>query len=208
MGIMDLFKSTKELEREKSRARRKAISEAQRAAESVQERIASLKAERDRAWSEARNYLRDGQKAMAQSCLQTVRSSEAMLGRLERKRWMFNLYVTKMEMAKTDQDFASALGNLNRVMNIDADKVSDILSDTSDTLAEQSEIDKIWETEYSHETNGLAHADTIPSLDEMMANLEKEVVSDVAGGKHNAEAIAAQIGEGRRNLQKLLDEKK
>ena len=44
-----------------------------------------------------------------------------------------------------------------------------------------------WDKEYGKEMNGLTQSDAIPSVDEMMANLEKEVVADVAGGKSVAD---------------------
>ena len=69
MGIADLFKSSKEIEREKNRARRRALRDVERAADVVKDRIATLKKERDAAWTQAREYLRDGQKAAAQRCL-------------------------------------------------------------------------------------------------------------------------------------------
>lgn len=219
MGIADLFKSSKEIEREKNRARRRALRDVERASDVVKDRIATLKKERDAAWTQAREYLRDGQKAAAQRCLQSVQANELMMGKLERKSWVFSQLATKMEMAKTDQEFAAALGNLNTTLEIDPDKVADVLGDVDGTLSEQGDIDKIWEKEYGKEMNGLSQSDAIPSVEEMMANLEKEVVADVTGGKSVAGrvssagrdavgGIAEAIGEGRRRLKALMDGKK
>lgn len=219
MGIGDLFKSTKELEREKNRARRRALRDVERAADVVKDRIATLKKERDAAWAQARDYLRDGQKAAAQRCLQSVQANELMMGKLERKSWVFGQLSTKMEMAKTDQEFASALANLNTTLEIDPDKIAEALDDTNDSLSEQGDIDKIWDKEYGKEMNGLAQSDSIPSVEDMMASLEKEVVADVSGGKSvagkvataGAEAVgnvAEAIGEGRRKLKALMEAKK
>lgn len=210
MGLRDLFKSEREIQKEKERERRKAIREAERASDSVKDKINDLKAERDKAWNEARAYLRDGQKAAAQRCLQTVQAHEIMMGKLERKSWVFNQYITKMGMAKTDQDFAAALGTLNSVLNVDPDKIEDVLIDVDDTLAEQGEIDKIWDKQYTAEMNGMSKIDTIPSIEDMMSNLEKEVIADVSGGKiagmtnEQSSSVAAQIGEGRRKLKDLM----
>lgn len=219
MGIGDLFKSTKEREREKKRERRRALRDVERATDAVKDRIATLKTERDAAWTQAREYLRDGQKAAAQRCLQTVQANELMMGKLERKSWVFGQLSTKMEMAKTDQEFAAALANLNTTLEIDPDKIADVLDDTNESLAEQSDIDKIWDKEYGKEMNGLTQSDAIPSVDEMMANLEKEVVADVTGGKsvavdvatagtEAADNVAEAIGEGRRKLKALMEAKK
>lgn len=219
MGIGDLFKSTKELEREKNRARRRALRDVERAADVVKDRIATLKKERDAAWTQARDYLRDGQKAAAQRCLQSVQANELMMGKLERKSWVFGQLSTKMEMAKTDQEFAAALANLNTTLEIDPDKIAEVLDDTNDSLSEQGDIDKIWDKEYGKEMNGLTQSDAIPSVDDMMVNLEKEVVADVTGGKSVAGKVAAAgtetvvnvaeaIGEGRRKLKALMEAKK
>lgn len=213
MGLKDLFKSGEEIRKEKERARRKAIRDAERAGDSVKDKIADLKLERDKAWNEARAYLRDGQKAAAQRCLQTVQANEIMMGKLERKNWVFNQYITKMQMAKTDQDFAAALDTLNGVLNIDPDKISDVLIEVDDSLSEQSEIDKKWDKQYAAEMNGIAKVDSIPSIEDMMSNLEKEVVADVSGGKIQTSAntqssIAEEIGTGRRKLKDLIDNKK
>ena len=67
--------------------------------------------------------------------------------------------------------------------------------------------------------NGLSQSDTVPSVEEMMSSLEKEVVADVTGGKSVAGKIASAgkdavggvaeaIGEGRRRLKAMMDGKK
>ena len=76
MGWNDLFKSGEAIRKENEKRRRKAIRDAERAIDCVKDKIADLKLERDKAWNEARAYLRDGQKAAAQRCLQTVQANE------------------------------------------------------------------------------------------------------------------------------------
>lgn len=219
MGLSDLFKSTKEIEREKARERRRALREVETATDAVRDEIATLKKERDAAWAQAREYLRDGQKAAAQRTLQSVQSRELMMGKLEKKLWVFNQLALKMKMAKTDQEFASALAKLNKTLEIDPDKMADVLGDVDDSLAEQGDVDKNWDKRYEKEMNGLAQSDAVPSMEEMMGSLEKEVVADVAGGAAIAGAvptaeakasagIAEGIGEGRRRLKALMDEAK
>ena len=212
-NLNDLFKSEEEIRKENEKRRRKAIRDAERAIGCVKDKIADLKLERDKAWNEARAYLRDGQKAAAQRCLQTVQANENMMGKLERKCWVSNLYITKLQMAKADQDIAAAMENLSAVLNIDPDKISDVLIDVNDSLSEQSEIDKMWDKQYAAEMNGIAKVDSIPSIEDMMSNLEKEVVADVSGGKIQTSAntqssIAEEIGTGRRKLKDLIDNKK
>lgn len=219
MSIADLFKSSKEIEREKNRARRRALRDVERATDVVKDRIATLKRDRDTAWTQAREYLRDGQKAAAQRCLQSVKANEMMMGKLERKNWVFSQIATKMEMAKTDQEFSAALANLNTTLEVDPDKLAETLDDVGGTLSEQGDIDKMWDKEYGKEMEGLASSDAVPSVEEMMSNLEKEVVADVTGGrsmagkvsseaKDSTGGIAEAIGEGRRRLKALMDGKK
>ena len=213
MGWNDLFKSGEAIRKENEKRRRKAIRDAERAIDCVKDKIADLKLERDKAWNEARAYLRDGQKAAAQRCLQTVQANENMMGQHERKCWVSNLYITKLQMAKADQDIAAAMENLSAVLNIDPDKISDVLIDVNDSLSEQSEVDIMWDKRYVAEMNGIAKVDSIPSIEDMMSNLEKEVIADVSGGKIQTSAntqssIAEEIGTGRRKLKDLIDNKK
>ncbi len=219
MGLSDLFKSTREIEREKAHSRRRALRDVESATDTVKEEIATLKKDRDAAWAQAREYLRDGQKAAAQRTLQSVQSCELMMGRLEKKLWVFNQLALRMKMAKTDQEFANALEKLNRTLEIDPDRMADVLGDVDDSLSEQVDVDKNWDKRYEKEMNGLAQSDAVPSMEEMMGSLEKEVVADVAGGAAIAGAVPAAeakasvgiadgIGEGRRRLKALMDDAK
>lgn len=216
MGIGDLFKSSKEIERAKKRDRRRSLRGVESSTDEVKDEIAALKKERDKAWAQAREYLRDGQKAAAQRLLQSVQSRELMMGKLEKRLWVFNQLALKMKMAKTDQEFATALNRLNTTLEIDPDKIADVLGDVDDSLSDQADVDKIWDKGYEKEMNGLAQSDAVPSVEEMMGNLEKEVVADVTGGnpmasvassaeKNAVGGIAEGIGEGRRRLKALMD---
>ncbi len=79
MGIGDLFKSKKEREKEVRKQRRKAFRDAESAVDAVKDRVRGMKSERDKAWAEARQYLKDGNKAAAQRSLQGVRANEVMM---------------------------------------------------------------------------------------------------------------------------------
>lgn len=215
-AIKKLFMSDREIRRMKERERARAFSTAENALESVHSKIRELKKARDKAWEEARNYLRDGQKVAAQQCLQTVQQNEINIGYLERKAWVFSQQITKMEMSDTDNDFSNALKVITATAEVDPDKIADTLEDTKEILDSQAAINKIWDKEYAKEMNGLENSDAIPSMEEMMSNLEKEVIADVSGGKisisssdsnQNA-SIHEEIGAGRRKLKEMLDDKK
>ena len=218
MGLGDLFKSNKEREKEQRRKRRKAFREAENAVDAVKDRSKKLKQERDKAWAEARQYLKDGQKGAAQRCLQTCRASEMMVAKLEQKRWVFEQLLTKLELAKTDQDFTQALGAINTVVQIDPEQVADVLDEVQDKLGEQVDTDKIWEGMYGKEMEGVAEkmTDVIPTLEDMESQLADEVAEEIgdarpASAEHAAPSgtsLKEQIGEGRRRLKDLLEEDK
>ncbi len=218
MALGDLFKSKKELEQEKNRNRRKAFREAENAVDAVKDRVKGLKNERDKSWKEARQQLKDGNKSASQRCLQSVRASEMMINQLEKKRWVFDQLLIKLEMSKTDQDFTQALSAINTVVEIDPEAVADVLDEVQDKLGEQVDIDKIWDKSYEKEMTGVETkmTDTIPTIDDMMKDLEDEVVADVSNGKigekvkdtSGGSSISEEIGKGREKLKRLMEDEK
>lgn len=185
MALGDLFKSKKERETEARRQHRKAFREAENAVDAVKERVTKLKKERDAKWKEARDYLRDGQKGAAQRCLQTVRASEVMMAKLETKKWVFEQLLTKLDLAKTDQEFAGALSAINTVIRIDPEKIADVLGEVEDKLGDQLDTDKLWDKMHAKEMEGveLALTDQVPSVDQMLQELEDEVVGETGTTK-------------------------
>jgi hypothetical protein len=219
MALKDLIKSKQEREKEKQKKRRKAFREAENAVGVVKERVDKLKRERDKAWAEAREYLKNGQKSAAQRSLQACRASEMLVAKLEMKRWVFEQLLSKLELAKSDQDFANALNAINRVVEIDPEAVADVLDEVQDKLGEQVDTDKIWEKVYGKEMEGVQGQmkDAIPSLEEMQKQLEDEVAQEIGEGKltkakaaekEGDPTIKEQIGEGRKRLKQLLGDDK
>lgn len=215
MAIGDLFKSKQEREREQRTKRRKAFREAEGAVDGVKDRVKKLKNERDKAWAEARAYLKDGQKAAAQRSLQSVRASEVMVAKLDMKRWVFEQLLTKLDMARTDQEFAGALGAINAVVKIDPEVVADVLSEVEDKLGEQVDTDKIWEKMHGKEMEGASTqmADAVPSLEQMYKDLEDEVASEQEGEapsrrRERAETASKESGdtaELRERARKIIE---
>lgn len=217
MALGDLFKSKKEREKELRKQRRKAFRDAGNAIDTVKDRVNTMKADRDKSWAEARQYLKAGQKGAAQRCLQSVRANELMMDQLEKKRWVFEQLTTKLELARTDQEFSGALKAINTVIEIDPEAVADVLEDVQDKLGEQVDVDKIWSNMYDKEMAGVEKvSDSIPSIEDMMKDLEDEVVADVRGSKvaetasesADGSSISEEIGEGRKRLNNLLEEDK
>lgn len=214
MGLGDLFKSKKERERELRRKQRRAFRQAEDAINTVKQRIAKMIAERDRAWEEARNYLKGGQKSAARRSLQGVRANELMIDQLQKKRWVFEQLITRLELSKTDQEFAMALGAINMVIEIDPETVEDVLDAVDEKLGDQVDVDRIWEGMHEREMGDVTtrQSEVVPSIDDMMSNLEDEAVADVRGSRiaepTSNDSVSEQIGEGRERLKKLMDDEK
>jgi len=218
MPLGDLFKSKKERERDAAKKRRKAFREAENAVDVVKDRVTKLKRERDKSWDEARKYLKDGQKAAAQRCLQACRASEMLMSKLEMKRWVFEQLLSKLELAKSDQDFTQALSAINTVVKIDPEAVADVMDEVQDKLGEQVDTDKIWEKVYGKEMEGVETqmTDVIPSMEDMEKQLQDEVAADLGSSRpireleegETGSSNKEQIGEGRRKLKDLLEDDK
>jgi hypothetical protein len=213
MGLGDLFKSQKERDREQQKKRRKAFREAEGAVDDVKGRIEKMKKERDKAWQQARQYLKDGQKAASQRSLQTVRASEMLTAKLEQKRWVFEQLLSKLELAQTDQDFTKALSAINTVVNIDPEMVADVLDEVQDKLGEQVDTDKIWTKMHDKEMEGVENQemDVVPSMEDMQKQLEDEAAEDIGEARaskrssEKAGGLKDQINEGRQRLKDLLE---
>lgn len=216
MSFKDIFKSKSTREKEARKKRRKAFRDAERAVESVQERTDKLKSERDSNWAEARSYLKAGQKAAAQRSLQTVRANEMIIDQLEKKRWVFDQLLTKLEMSKTDQEFTQSLKAIDAVVEIDPEAVADVMDEINDKLGEQLDVDKIWNKTFDKEMAGVESkmTDSIPTVEDMMQNLQDEVAADLRGDKivegtgEGGSKLAEEISESREKLRKLMEEDK
>jgi len=215
MGLGDLFKSKAERERDAQKKRRKAFRDAENAVDLVKERVGKMKAERDKAWGEAKKYLRDGQKGAAQRCLQTCRASELLMSKLEMKRWVFEQLLSKLELAKSDQDFTQALGAINTVVKIDPEAVANVLDEVHDKLGEQVDTDKIWERVYGKEMEGVKNREdeVVPSMEDLEKQLQDEVAAEIGGSPSAGQRIKSgdgggvkdRIGDGKARLKKLME---
>ncbi len=215
MALGDLFKSKKERARDEAKKRRKAFREAENAVDTVKDRITKLKKDRDKAWAEGRQYLKDGQKGAAQRSLQACRASEMLMAKLEMKRWTFEQLLSRLELAKSDQDFSQALSAINMVIEIDPEAVADVLDEVQDKLGEQVDTDKIWEKVYGKEMEGVENqmTDVIPSMEDMEKQLEDEVAADLGASRpikateegETGPSTKQQIGEGHKRLKDILE---
>ncbi len=210
--ILNVFKSPSERRREERRERRHAFRDAEKAVDSVKDRQMELEKEAKKSWDAAREALKNGEKAAAQRALVSYRASQALVVKLEQKRWIFEQYITKMQVAGSDAQFADALGALNKVVNIDPEKVMDVFDTAQDLLGEQVDGDRFWEKMYNKEMEGATGTakDYIPSMEDLGAQLEQEVAAEIGGAATPVAAgkeIDARVSAGQDRVKSILDGK-
>ena len=194
------------------RERRHAFRDAENAKQDVIDRQKRLDKEAKENWAKAREALKNGEKAAANRALTAARAAQVLAMKLEQKRWVFEQYLTKMEVAQSDNQFADALGQINKIIRIDPEHVEDVFGTAQDMLGEQVDADRFWNKMYENEmgsANG-ALQDHIPSMEEMESQLEQEVAAEVGGAAAPAaagSALDARISEGQKRVKDILDGK-
>ena len=208
--MSSLFKSRKQREKDARREQRHAFRQAENAIEDVKDRIHRMEKDSGKIWDQAREAVKGGQKSAARRLLVGYRASQVLMTKLEQKRWVFEQYYTKLQAAHSDQQFSNALASINKVIDINPDKVADVFEEAQDLLGEQIDSDRFWEKLYEKETEGASGAleDRIPSLDELTSQLEQEATVEIGGAPEKAgRALDEQIKSGRERVKKLLDGK-
>ena len=209
--LSKLTTSSSTAKRQDERKRRRALAEAKRLADSTNSQIEKLGQERDKAWEEAKAYLARGQKSSAQRLIQTVRSKDAQIQKMEKKTWVFKEYLGTLEMAETDKMLAESLNVLNHAMNIDPDKIAATVDRTEDLIADQTDVESVWTEKYNDSMGTLALNDAIPSVEQMMGDLEAEVSGDIAPMSQIKVAddagVQTEIDSRRSQLSAMLADK-
>jgi len=213
MNLRDLFKTKRRRERERARRARRAFSEARSSVKSMKDRASSLKRDRDKAWEEAKEYLRNGQRSAAQRQLQSWRAAEVLGTKVEMKRWVSEQLLTKMEMAESDQDVAQAFTVLTRIMKIDPEQVDNVFQKVQDLMSDQLDADNVWEEAYRREMVDVENLlpEAIPSIDELEKQLSDEVAAaigseqTVVDSENDGGGSQDRIAEGRKRLKELLE---
>ncbi len=198
--------------RAERRERRHACRNAENAIESVKARQCEMEREAKKRWAEAREALKNGEKSASQRALISYRALQTMIIKLEQKRWVFEQYYTKLQVAQSDIQFSYALASLTKVMNIDPEKVQDVFEAANDVLDEQVETDKFWDKMYDKEANGAVTSldEYVPSMDDLSATLEQEVAADLGGDARPiaaGEKIDARISAGQDRVKNILEGK-
>jgi hypothetical protein len=205
--------SKRERQKRARRSRRRAFREAENRIEDVKERIRTMERDSTKEWDKARDALKGGQEAAAQRALKSYRAGQVLMTKLEQKRWVFEQYLTKMEMAQSDHEFAQTLEGVNKVVNIDPERVADVFEASQELLGEQIDADRFWERLYEKEMDGATGSleDRIPSMEELSEQLRQEAAAEVGGGEATERVSAeldSRIKSGQERVKKLLDDNK
>jgi len=209
--MSNLFKSKKARERDDRKERRKAFRQAENALDDVKERQRSLEKEADKQWSAAREATKAGEKEKVRRVLTGYRATQVMLTRVEQKRWVFEQYVNKMEMARTDTEFTEALSKVNAVTKVDPEKTADVFDASNELLGEQADSDRFWERLYEKESGGAASKmeDQLGTMDDLSQQLEEEAAIEIGGGQAGAEsALNERLQASQERVKKILDKGK
>lgn len=217
MGLSDLFKSTKELEREKKRAQRAMEREVENAIERNAERIRALEKERTKTWENARALVSGGQKSEAARLLQIYKAQGVQIGKLERQKTFAQNQLDRIAGAADMQNVAGVMKNLVAAMNLDPDEFEANLDDVADASDDIKDIDKAMDKAYNKDQERLiAEAEAMNEStiedEELMAALEGEAAAGVLGDRVVDHAPADKvrsddINAGRDRLKALLGDK-
>lgn len=201
------IKTKKEKERAVRKERRRAYRQAENAVQDVKDRIKRMEKDAGADWQKAREALKEGRQAAAQRALTGYRAAQVLMTKLEQKRWVFEQYLMKMETAGTDAEFATALAAVNKVTEINPERVEDVFDTAGELLGEQQDADRFWSALYDKEMEGASGnlEDRIPSMDELSRALEQEAAAEIGGaGAKTASEIEGRISGGRERVREML----
>lgn len=212
MSFLKYFMFPSARRRLERRERRHAFRDAENAKQDVIDRQSRLDKEAKENWEKARAALKNGEKAAANRALTAARAAQVMAMKLEQKRWVFEQYLIKMEVAQSDNQFAEALGQINKIIHIDPERVEDVFGAAQDALGEQLNADRFWNKMYENEMAGASGSlqDHIPSMEEMASELEQQVAAEIGGAAAPASAdkvLDDRISAGQQRVKDLLSGK-
>lgn len=212
MSFLKYFMFPSARRRLERRERRHAFRDAENAKQDVIDRQRRLDKEAKENWEKARAALKNGEKAAANRALTAARAAQVMAMKLEQKRWVFEQYLIKMEVAQSDNQFAEALGQINKIILIDPERVEDVFGAAQDALGEQLNADRFWNKMYENEMAGASGSlqDHIPSMEEMASELEQQVAAEIGGAAAPASAdkvLDDRISAGQQRVKDLLSGK-
>ena len=135
--------------------------------------------------------------------------------KMEKRRWTFEQIGRKLKNASVDQQISASLGELADSIHIDPDQLAEGLANTEDKLMDLVDNDRIWESAYDKEMEGVETSEEqmIPSFEEMESLLTDEAAVEIGGERETVSEskdseLEEKIGEGRERLKGLLEDEK
>jgi hypothetical protein len=211
MGFADLFKSTKEREREARRAKRQKERQVERVVDRIADRIKVQEKERAQLWAKAREMLQAGKKLDAQRLLQRYKGLEVLINRLERQQMLWRGKLNTIATAADANEAAAALAGFSEMLDIDPDRVVDDLERVEDAEGEIKEVNSVLDKAFEKDNEKIASESEklgdVTVDEDLMAALESEAAAEIGGGLANASKTEDDINAGRDRLRALLEEK-
>ena len=205
MGFLDFLLPPKVRARKARRERRHALRDAEIAVDGVKEQQKRLEKDAAKHLAEARAAKQSGDKAAANRALVSARAALTLAMKLEQKRWVFEQFLVKLQVAQSDETFAGAMAAMTKVGRIDPERVADVFDAAQEQLGEAVETDKFWSAMYSKEMEGAKGSleDYVPSLDELDRQTDAEAAADLGA----APTVDAALAEGRDRVKRILEGK-
>ncbi|MEX0321477.1 MAG: hypothetical protein AB3N63_04920 [Puniceicoccaceae bacterium] len=199
-----LFRSKKQRERDARKERRRAFRQAENAIDDVKERVRRLEKDASREWEAAKVAAQKGEEAAVNRALTSYRGKQVILTQLQRKQWVFEQTLVKLEVSGTDAEFASALELLNKTLEVDPERLAESFEESSEILSEQKDAERLWERMYQKELDGVEGelTERVPEMNTLKSKLLSEATKD--GGSD----LSERLSEGQRKVRNLLDQEK
>lgn len=196
-----LFRTNKQREKDARKERRRAFRQAENAIDEVKERMRRLEREAGKEWETAKAATAKGEEAAVNRTLTAYRGKQVILTQLQRKQWVFEQTLTKLEVSGSDAEFASALELLNKTIAVDPEKLAQGFEGSADILSEQKDAERLWERLYQKELDGVDGelSERIPEMSE----LRNQLLSEASG--EGSDDLAQRLREGQKRVRDLLD---
>lgn len=196
-----LFRSGKQRERDARKERRKAFRQAENALDDLKDRVKRIDREARKEWEGAKAAAESDEEAAVNRHLTAYRGKQVILTQLQRKQWVFEQTLTKLEVSGTDAEFSSALELLNKTIEVDPERLAEGFEGSADILSEQKDAERLWERLYQKELDGVEGelTERVPEMEELKSRLLSEASGEAA------DDLAKRLNEGQKKVRDLLD---
>lgn len=213
MGFADLFKSTKELEREKRKAQRSNERQVERGLVRMDGRIKKLEKQRALLWAKAREMVQAGQKSEAAKMVNQYKILGVQINNLEKQRLLIQGKLNNVATAGDLGNIVKALESFAVGVDIDPDEIQSGLDSVADVEGEigdvNSVVNEFFEEDVAHAGEAAEAQGSEVTDEDLMSALESEAAAEVSGGKVSELSVESKenINSGRDRLRALLDGK-